>query len=93
MALSAWGRREKGNVVELTGVVRLVGSALMPELVISGRDMEWYVAKEEQHKLWDFQHRMVTVEGTETVMALTFANGLPAGERRTLKKIKIISVQ
>ena len=91
--LSAWGRREKDPIVEVTGVVRLVGSAPMSELVITGDEMEWYVAREDERKLWDLQHRTVTVEGIETVTQLTFANGFPAGERRTLRKIKIISVQ
>ena len=92
-ALSARGSREKDVIVQVTGRVRLVGSAIMPELVISGPDKEWYVDREERHKLFDLQQRIVTVEGVETVMALTFASGLPAGERRTLKNIKIISVQ
>ena len=91
--LSALARAEKEPVVEVTGRVRLVGSAPFPELVITGNNMEWYVAKEDESKLFDFQQRIVTVEGIETVTKLTFANGLPAGERRTLKKIKIISVQ
>ena len=65
----------------------------MYELVITGSDKEWYVAKEDEHKLIELQHRIVTVEGTETVTRLNFANGFPAGERRTLKNIKIVSVQ
>ena len=92
-ALSALGGREKDTVVEVTGRVRLVGSAPLYELVITARDMEWYVAKEDERKLFDYQQRIVTVEGTETVTTLTFANGFPAGERRTLKNIKIISVE
>jgi len=87
------GGREKDTVVRVTGTIRLVGSAFMPDLVISGPDMEWYIDREEHQKLFDFQQRTVTIEGVETVMTLTFANGLPAGERRTLKNIKIISVQ
>ena len=77
----------------MTGRVRLVGSAPMSDLVITGHDMEWYVAKDEEYKLRDLQQRIVSVEGSETVQKLTFASGLPAGERRTLKNIKIISVQ
>ena len=92
-ALPAGGSREKDAVVQVSGRVRLVGSGALPELVISGPGAEWYVEKGEEHKLMDLQQRNVTVEGIETVKALRFANGSPAGERRTLKKIKIISVE
>ena len=91
--LSAGGTREKLPVVTVSGTVRLVGSAEMPDLVISGPDKEWYIAREESGKLMDLQHREVVVEGHETVRELRFANGSPAGERRTLSKVKIISVQ
>jgi len=87
------GSKEKNAIIQVTGTVRLVGSAVMPELVITGPEMEWYIEKKEQRKLFDYQQRTVTVKGIETIMALTFANGLPAGERRVLTKVKIISVQ
>ena len=89
----AGGSREKDPVVEVTGKVRLVGSGAYPELVINGPEKEWYVARDEEHKLKDLQQRTVTVKGNETVVTLTYASGLPAGEKRTLKNIKIISVQ
>jgi hypothetical protein len=92
-ALYGGGKKEKDVVVQITGTVRLVGSSLFPELVITGSDYEWYVAEDEINKLKDLQHRTVTVEGIETVIDLKFASGLPAGKRRELKKIKIISIQ
>ena len=96
--LPARGGKEKtappqDPVVQVSGVVRLVGSGLFPELVISGSDREWYVAKEEADKLKDLQHRTVTVEGVETVIELKFANGMSAGTRRELRKIKIIDTR
>jgi len=93
VALSAGGNKEKSTVVQVTGRVRLVGSSPLSEVVITGQDREWYIANEEMNKLKDLQQRIVTVEGSETVQTLTFASGLPAGERRTLRNIKIISVQ
>jgi len=92
MPLYAGGRKDKEPVVRVTGTVRLVGSAEMPDLVISGPGMEWYIAREDAGKLMDLQHREVVVEGIETVRELRFANGSPAGERRTLSKVKLISV-
>ena len=91
-ALPAGGGREKDAVVQVSGRVRLVGSGAMPELVISGPVTEWHIEKNEEYKLMDLQQRNVTVEGIETVRALRFANGSSAGERRTLKNIRIVSV-
>jgi hypothetical protein len=97
-SLPAFGSKEKDTgkavpvVIRVTGVVRLVGSANFPELLIDNSQMFWYIAKDEMDKLHDLQHRTVTVEGEETVMELKFGNGLSAGTRRDLKNIKIISI-
>jgi hypothetical protein len=81
------------TVVQVSGTVRLVGSGLFTEIVISGSEAEWYVDNEEASKLKDLQHRKVTVEAEETVREMKFANGLSAGIRRTLRNIKVISVE
>ena len=81
------------TVVQVSGIVRLVGSAPFSELVITGPDKEWFIERNDERKLMDLQHRTVTVEGIQTVEELTFANGQSAGERRTLKDIRVISVQ
>ena len=96
--LPARGRKEKSSnedrpVVQVTGVVRLVGSSLFPELVITGAESQWHIIKEEMNKLYDQQHRTVTVEGEESITELTFVNGLSAGIRRELRNIRIISIQ
>jgi hypothetical protein len=85
--------KAKNIIIQATGTVRLVGTSLFPEIVITGSEKEWYVEKEEMPKLQNLQHRKVTVEGEETVVELRFAGGLPAGTRRTLRKIKIISIE
>jgi hypothetical protein len=99
MALPAFGSKEKKKdpvpapvVVQVTGVVRLVGSSPFSEIVITGSEAEWYIPRDEQYKLNDLQHQTVKVEGEETVTELKFASGLPAGTRRELKNIRIISV-
>ena len=99
--LSAAGIKEKeppkeeppANVVQITGVVRLTGTALFPEIVISNGDNDWFVVKAEAGKLNELQHLVVTVEAEETVIEMRFANGLSAGLRRELRNIKIISVE
>ena len=80
----------QNRLVRVSGRVRLVGSAVFPELVISGESREWFIFKDEQSLLFEFQQRVVTVEGTESYVDLTFANGLPAGRRYTLKNIRLI---
>jgi len=92
-ALPAGGGREKEQVVQITGRVRLIGTGTFPELVIRVQDQEWYIDKDDREKLMDLQHRTVTVEGSESVRELKMANGMSAGERRTLKNIKIISIE
>jgi hypothetical protein len=81
------------RLVQVSGRVRLVGSGIFSELVISGEDREWFIRKDEQSKLFEYQQSFVTVEGTETYTDLTFANGLPAGRRYTLKNIKVMSIE
>jgi len=81
------------NVVQITGVVRLVGTAHFPEIVISHDDKDWFVVKAEAGKLHDLQQQVVTVEAEETVTELQFANGMSAGMRRELRNIRIISVE
>ena len=99
--LSAGGSKDDKNnqaqeknaaVIQVSGRVRLVGSEPFPDLIISGPDKDWYIAKDEENKLKHLQQRTVTVEGTETVHTLYFANKRPAGERRTLRNIKVIAV-
>jgi len=92
----SFGSKEKNKetlpVVQITGIVRLVGTSTFPELIISDSQTDWHVIKEERSKLNDFQHHTVIVEGEETVIELQFANGLPAGTRRELRNIRIIAV-
>ena len=79
--------------VQVSGIVRLVGGGPIPELVITGQNMEWHINKEEEYLLKDLQQQTVTVEGVETVTELKFANGSYAGEWRTLKDIIIVEVE
>ena len=80
-------------VVQITGVIRLVGTANFPEIVISNDEHDWFVVKAEAGKLHDLQQQVVTVEAEETVKELRFANGQSAGLRRELRNIRIISVE
>jgi hypothetical protein len=91
--LPALGNRESTPTVRVTGIVRLVGTSLFPELIISNSDYIWYIAAEEINKLRDLQHRTVTVEAEETITELQFANGMSAGIRRELRNVRIILIE
>ena len=91
------------RVVQVTGLVRLVGNEPFSEPVITGsyisndqtneKDVTWYIAREDRSKLRDLQYRTITAEGEEVIMEMTFASGASAGIRRTLRNIRIISVE
>ena len=80
-------------LVQVTGRVRLVGNEPFTELVITGQDREWFIERSEVYKLRDLQQQIVTVEGIETVTILQWASGLPAGNRYSLKDIRIIRIE
>ena len=84
---------EEDPLVQVTGRVRLVGNEPFTELVITGENRDWYIEKDEQYKLKELQQRTVTVEGIETVTPLYWASGLPAGNRYSLKDIRILKLE
>jgi len=93
----AFGSKEKNTppdrrIVQVSGVVRLVGSANFPELVLTNSDGEWYIPRDEAYKLHDLQQQTVTVEGEETVTELKGANDFIVIKRRELKNVRILSV-
>ena len=76
--------------VEVSGIVRLVGSSPMSFLVISGEDREWYVEPDEQDKLMHLQQQFITVSANEYYRDQVFANGSSAGRYYFLKNIVIV---
>ena len=85
---------EEAVIVQVTGTVRLVGSANFQQIVITGSNSQWYVVGEDMNKLYDLQYRTVTVEGEETVRELGSASGRLSGLiLRELRNIKIISIE
>jgi len=60
----ALGGREKAVVIQITGVVRLIGSNPLPQLVISGVDYDWYItAEEDLNKLHKGLHNLYSCPG------------------------------
>jgi hypothetical protein len=92
IVLSADNDQENTDTIKVTGVVRLIGTGNFPQIVITTEDKEWYLPKEDADKLFNMQHRKVTVEGEGSKRELKFASGRSAGIRYELRNIKIISV-
>ncbi|QQO10471.1 hypothetical protein [Breznakiella homolactica] len=77
--------------VSVTGLVRLVGSNPLPDIVISADDgVQWYIERQDQKILMDFQQRRVTVEGKAETEELVLADGRSAGIRNYLREIRLI---
>jgi hypothetical protein len=76
--------------VEVSGRVRLVGSGPNTELVITGKDREWYVSPKDRNKLMKLQQQVVRVRGKESFVDLRFANGMSAGRRYILEDIRLV---
>jgi hypothetical protein len=69
-----------------------VGNIPFTELVISEEDgAEWYIDRREKEILEDYQQRLVTVRGRPETLELILANGEPAGTRRILRDITVLS--
>ena len=92
----SFGSKEKDTpayeIVQISGVVRLVGTANFPELVITNSDGDWHITADETYKLHDLQQQRVTVEGEATVIERKSTSGTFNMTRRVLKNVRIISV-
>jgi len=93
----AFGGKEKeasdSRIVQISGVVRLVGTANFSELVLTNSDGDWHITADERYKLHDLQQRMVTVEGEATITEKRSTNGVFNLTRRVLKNVRILSVE
>jgi hypothetical protein len=78
------------ELLRVSGKVRLVGSAALSSLVISGEQGEWYVEGGERDKLMELQQRDVTVEGRPDSEEIILANGRRLGRRLILRDVRII---
>jgi hypothetical protein len=77
--------------VTVTGRVRLVGTALFNDIVISdGEGRDWYIEGEDREKLAMKEQRQVTVRGTVESRDIVLADGKKAGVRLVLRKIRIV---
>lgn len=78
------------DVLRVSGVVRLAGSAMWSSLVITGEQGEWYIEGAEREALMNLQQRNVTVEGRPDSEDMILANGQSLGKRLILRDVRII---
>ena len=77
--------------VTVTGRVRLVGTSVFNDIVISdseGRD--WYVEGEDREKLAAKEQQQVTVRGSAETRDIILADGKKAGVRFILRNITLL---
>jgi hypothetical protein len=79
------------ETVRVTGRVRLVGSGVFTELVITGAAGEWHTESQDRGKLINLQQRIVTVEGKLDSLDMTLPNGKSLGAWLILRDITVIS--
>jgi len=83
--------REELEIIQVTGIVRLVKSGPSTQLVITGSRVQWHIAKEDEAKLYHLQQQTVTVEGEERITELKAAHSTM--KRRELRNIRIIAIE
>ncbi|MDR3139542.1 MAG: hypothetical protein LBT95_07685 [Treponema sp.] len=78
------------ETAEVSGWVRLVGSGIWPEVVISAADGEWYINRKEQNQFIPLQQRWIRVEGKVDFWEMVLADGASLGKRRILRDIRFL---
>ena len=74
----------------VTGQVRLLGSSLFPNLVITDtEEHDWYIEDEDMEKLFDLDQQLVKVRGRPEYIKIT-AYGEEMGVKRYLRDIRIL---
>jgi hypothetical protein len=78
--------------VELSGLVRLLGSEPFPDLVLTGGDGEdWYIEGSGREILRSYEQRSLRVRGRVELREMILANGKSLGLRRVLWDLEILT--
>jgi hypothetical protein len=85
------GKEARGlETVQVCGWVRLVGSGIRPEVVISAADGEGYINRQEQSQFIPLQQGWIQVEGKADFWEMVLADGVSLGKRRILRDIRFL---
>ena len=78
-----------GEII-ITGEVRLLGSALFSNMVITDiQENDWYIENDDRNKLSALEHQEVKVRGKPEYEKIT-VSGEDIGVKRYLRDIKIL---
>ncbi|GHV87000.1 hypothetical protein AGMMS50255_2960 [Spirochaetia bacterium] len=89
----SWESEISGQIVELSGRVRLVGSEPFPELVLTDEgDHTWYIDPADRQTISAYEQQTVTIRGTVELKEMVLANGRSLGSRRTISGIALVKV-
>ncbi|MDR2096579.1 MAG: hypothetical protein LBP76_13845 [Treponema sp.] len=81
-----------GQLVEVTGIIRVVGNEPFSEIVITEEGQQtWYLEEESRALLGRYRQRKIAVRGTVELQEITLANGRYLETRRILKDVSLIS--
>jgi hypothetical protein len=90
MSLGSREPRTQKETITVTGRVRLVGTVLFSNVVVTDEDdQDWYVEDEDREKLSRFEQQQVTITGETEYQDIILANGEKVGVRRYLRNIKV----
>ena len=79
-----------GQLVEITGRVRLVGNMPFPRLVITDEaQRDWYIDEEEKRVLDGFDQRDVTVRARVELVEIILADNQVRRVRRVIREIVV----
>ncbi|ULQ60559.1 hypothetical protein K7I13_04520 [Brucepastera parasyntrophica] len=80
-----------GQVVEITGRIRLVGNEPFPQLVLTDMDSnDWFISDESRKLLAGYEQQTVSVRGRVELLEMKLANGSVVGTRRILADITVL---
>jgi hypothetical protein len=99
--LAAWslGSRQEtalvsGQIVEVTGTLRLVGNMPFPQTVVTDKEeQDWYIGEEDKPLFAGLERRVLRVRGTVELVEMRLADDTVIGVRRILKNPRIIAVE
>ena len=84
---------EEGDIMTVTGVVRLVGAEPFADVVITDdQDVDWYVLPQDLRTLAGLEQQRVRVQGVLTYRRMTLADGRELPQRRELTDLELLEV-
>jgi hypothetical protein len=86
-----WATVKDGQKVFVSGTLRLVGSGIFNEYVITdARGNDWYVESSARESVRKYEQRTIAVEAVAKREGMTLADGKKLEDRRVLVNVRVI---